>query len=150
MALRAVRLCARTWSPQKASGKANRWNAADQFVLYLSEHFGTAMLESVVHAGIAPPPPAHAAWVTISDEVVVAELAVGALPLGWDHPHDLTVARAIGAQWYSEGRSAVLLVPSVPGRPFERNVVINTTHPDWPRIAWEPVEEVPWDPRLFA
>ena len=150
MALRAVRVCARTWSLQRASGRANRWNSADQFVLYLSEHFGTAMLEMVVHAGSAAPPPAHAAWIAIPDGVRVERLGIGELPLGWDDTHDHTVARAIGAQWYSGGRSAALVVPSVPGRPFERNVVINTMHRDWPRIAWEPAEEIPWDPRLFG
>lgn len=150
MALRAVRVCARTWSPQKASGRANRWNAADQFVLYLSEHFGMAMLEMVVHAGSAPPPPAHATWVTIPDAVRVERLDIAALPLGWDEPHDHTAARTIGARWYNEGRSVVLVVPSVPGRPFERNVVINTMHRDWPRIAWGQADEIPWDPRLFG
>lgn len=150
MALRAVRVCTRTWSPQKASGTPNRWNAANQFVLYLSEHFGTAMLERVVHAGRAAPPPAHAAWVTIPDELRTEQLTADELPLGWDHPHDLTAARAAGSRWYGDGRSAVLLVPSVPGRPFERNVVINTTHADWPRIVWESVQEISWDPRLFA
>ena len=150
MALRAVRVCARTWLPRKASGKANRWNAADQFVVYLSEHFGTAMLESVVHAASAPPPPAHAVWALIPDGVAVEELEAAALPTGWDDPHDLTIARTIGAAWYESGRSVALLVPSVPGRPFERNVVINTTHAKWPEVAWGAVEDIPWDPRLFG
>jgi RES domain-containing protein len=149
MALRAVRVCARTYNPQKASGRANRWNAADQFVLYLAEHFGTAILEGVVHAGKAPPLPAHAAWVTIPEDLV-EELDVAALPTGWENPDDPTAARSVGARWYSESRSATLVVPSVPGRPFERNVVINTLHPDASRITWENTIEIPWDPRLFG
>jgi RES domain-containing protein len=147
--LRAVRVCARTYDPKKASGRANRWNAADQLVLYLSEHFGTAVLESVVHAGKAPPLPAHAAWVTIPDDAIEA-LDVGALPGGWDDPDELTIARAVGARWYQEERSAALIIPSVPGQPFERNVVINTTHEQAAKIKWEPIVEIPWDPRLFG
>lgn len=149
MALRAVRVCARTYDPRKASGKANRWNEAGQLVLYLAEHFGTAVLESVVHAGHAPPLPAHAAWVSIPDDVAVEELVSTALPAGWADPDDLSVARAVGAEWYHSGRAGALLVPSVPARPYERNVVINTTHADAARIAWEADVDVPWDPRLF-
>jgi hypothetical protein len=108
------------------------------------------MLERVVHAGRVAPPPAHAAWVSVPDDVNVEQHTAEALPLGWDDPHDLSVAREVGARWYSEGRSAVLIVPSVPGRPFERNVVINATHVDWPKIEWEAVTQIPWDPRFFA
>lgn len=149
MPLRAVRVCGRTYDPNKASGRANRWNAADQFVLYLAEHFSTAVLESVVHAGKAPPLPAHAAWVTIPDDIV-EEVSPSKLPSGWDDPDNQSVARLIGAGWYTEGRSAALVVPSVPGRPFERNVVVNTTHGDFRTIVWEPIISIPWDPRLFG
>ena len=74
MPRRAMRLCARTRDPARASGRAQRWNADSQLVLYLSEHFGTAVLESVVHADAAPPLPAHAAWVTIPDNVSTERL----------------------------------------------------------------------------
>ncbi len=150
MPRRAVRVCARTYDPTQPSGRANRWNATDQFVLYLSEHFGTAVLESVVHADAAPPLPAHAAWVTIPDEVSVEELAGPALPVGWDDPDDHSQARAVGARWYHDQRSACLTVPSVPGRPFERNLVINVTHRNVAKLQWERAVEVPWDPRLFG
>jgi RES domain-containing protein len=149
MPLRAVRVCTRTYDPRKASGRANRWNAVDQFVLYLSEHFGTAILESVVHAGKAPPPPSHASWATIPDDVI-EEIDVVALPTGWEDPDDLSTARAVGSKWYAEARSAALIVPSIPGRPFERNVVLNTVHPDVREISWESIIEIPWDPRLFG
>lgn len=43
-------------------------------MLYLPEHFATAVLESVVHMATTAPPPAHAQWVTITDEVAVLEL----------------------------------------------------------------------------
>lgn len=48
------------------------------------------------------------------------------------------------------GASACLIVPSVPGRPYERNIVLNPLHPDYVKLAWEPTENIPWDPRLFT
>jgi RES domain-containing protein len=150
MPRRAVRVCTRLYDPREPTSQANRWNAAEQRVLYLSEHFGTAVLESVVHADKTPPLPAHAAWVTIPDDVSVEAMDAAVLPSGWDDPDELTQARRIGAQWYREMRSACLIVPSIPGRPFERNLVLNTRHPDAVRIQWERVVEIPWDERLFG
>lgn len=147
--MRAVRVCGRTYSPTRASGRPNRWNAAGELVLYLAEHFATAILESVVQAGAAPPPPVHAAWATIPDDLV-EELTVAKLPARWDDPDDYTAARAVGSRWYTQVRSVALIVPSVPGRPFERNLVINTTHADVAKILWEAPEDIPWDPRLFG
>jgi RES domain-containing protein len=150
MPRRAVRVCARTYDPQRSSGRANRWNAAEQRVLYLSEHFGTAVLETIVHADLTPPPPSVAAWATIPDDVSVEELDAAALLAGWDDPDDSAHARRIGAEWYREMRSACLVVPSIPGRPFEYNLVLNTRHPDAARIHWDAVVEIPWDERLLC
>ncbi|MEJ7760262.1 MAG: RES domain-containing protein [Gemmatimonadaceae bacterium] len=148
MVLRAVRVTARTYDPRRSSGRENRWNAAGQAVVYLSEHFSTALLEMLVHsAGV--PVPCHAAWATIRGGVSVEELDVAKWP-GWDDLDDQGFARAAGSKWFSEHRSACLLVPSVPGRPFERNIVVNTTHKLAGRIVWETTVEVPWDPRVFG
>ena len=150
MVLRAVRVCARSFPVRKASGRPGRWNAANEFVLYLAEHFSTAVLESVVHAGDAAPPPSHAAWVRIPANAGIEAVGLRQLPRGWDDVDDLSICRAIGSRWYSRGRSAVLIVPSVPGRPYERNIVVNTTHPWATRIRWSSARDVPWDPRLFG
>ncbi|MCZ7583840.1 MAG: RES domain-containing protein [Deltaproteobacteria bacterium] len=150
MPIRAVRVCARTWEPLRTSGRPNRWNASGQHVLYLSEHFGTAVLETVVNAATTAPPPAHATWVTIGDDINVVEYTATDLPDGWDDPDDQSVARAIGAAWVAAGATACLVVPSVPGRPYERNIVVNTRHRDFRKLVWEPAKLVPWDPRLFA
>ena len=150
MPLRAVRVCARTYPPRKASGRPGRWNAANEYVLYLAEHFSTALLESIVHAGAASPPPSQSVWVTIPESLVVDRVVASDLPAGWDDLDHLDAARAVGSRWYSRARSAILVVPSVPGRPYERNVVINTTHRDAARIRWGATKDVPWDPRLFG
>lgn len=150
MPMRAVRVCAQTLDPLRASGLQNRWNSSGQHVLYLAEHFATAVLENVVHVATTVPPPAHAKWVTIGDDIGVIEHTADKLPAGWDDPDDQSVARAIGAAWVTSAASACLIVPSVPGRPFERNIVLNTAHPDFPKLVWEATQVVPWDTRLFV
>lgn len=147
---RAVRVCGRMYDPRKPSGRANRWNAAHERVLYFSEHFGTALLERVVHAGGMAPSPAHAAWITIPHDVGVDRIDASALPAGWDDPDDATEARLVGSHWYRRGRTALLVVPSLPGQPFECNVVLNTTHPDAERLLWDEAIEIGWDARLFG
>ncbi len=148
MPLRAVRVTARTYDPRRASGRESRWNTAGQAVLYVSEHFSTALLEALVHSN-GTPVPSHAAWATIADDVSVEELNTSKCP-GWDDPDDQTAARSAGSKWFAEQRSACLIVPSVPGRPFERNIVVNTTHPLAAKLLWEAAVDVPWDPRLFG
>ncbi|MBZ0272231.1 RES family NAD+ phosphorylase [bacterium] len=152
MSLRAVRVCARTFDPRQTSGLENRWNARGQHVLYLAEHFATAVLENLVYTKRTPTP-AHAKWVTIPDGVHVEERKIAELNNlfpGWDHIKDKSVSRNIGAAWLASGTSACLLVPSVPGRPFERNIVLNVDHPDYTRLLWDPTVDLPWDPRLFG
>ena len=64
------------------------------------------------------------------------------LPLGWDHA-DLRVARAFGAAWIRERRTAVLVVPSVVAR-REGSVLINPQHADTSKIVAGSPEPVVW------
>ena len=148
MVLRAVRVTARVYDPRRTSGRENRWNAAGQAVLYLSEHFSTALLEALVHSN-GSPVPSQAAWARISNEVSIEELDLATCP-GWDDLDDQTAARAAGSRWFAERRTACLITPSIPGRPFERNIVVNTTHPLAAKITWDAAVDIPWDRRLFG
>ena len=61
----------------------------------------------------------------------------------------MRASRAYGDRWYDEGRTAVLIVPSVLARP-ERNIAINQEHPDFGKIRATAPEPVDWDERLFG
>lgn len=146
------RLTKRRYPVYDGSGAAlegARWNSPGRFLIYTSEHYATALLEKLVHAGRTLLPGAHhAAGIAIPDDLVAEEFDPANVP-GWD-AEDSASARAYGDEWHRLGRSAVLIVPSIPGQPVERNFIINPAHPDAGRIRVMPSFDVVWDGRLFA
>jgi len=58
------------------------------------------------------------------------------------------VSRRLGDDWLREGRTAVLLVPSVVFD-VERNALMNPAHADYRAIRVVDVASVRWDDRLF-
>ncbi len=123
-----------------------RWHRKGQAVIYASEHYSTAMLEKLVHYSGALPKGQHFVSISIPAGTTYEAVTVHNLS-GWERP-DGTNARAFGAAWLDEARSAVLVVPSVVAR-MERNVLINPAHPDAAAIKPALEVPVPWDERLF-
>ena len=66
------------WSTEGAKHASGRWHEAGAEVIYLSEHYSTAMLEKLVHWNGALPPNQHFIDVTIprgtSYEVATADI----------------------------------------------------------------------------
>ncbi|MCR5855672.1 RES family NAD+ phosphorylase [Mesorhizobium sp. J428] len=124
-----------------------RWNIRPTPVIYTSEHFSTALLEKLVHGSGVLPPNQHYIEVTIPRGASYEVLSEPSLP-GWDEMLP-TVSRSFGATWCLEGRSLVLLVPSVIAR-IERNILINPAHPEFATITTSLHQPVYWDRRLFG
>ena len=124
-----------------------RWNTSASPILYTSEHFSTAMLEKLVRASGILPPNQHYVRITIPNGVSF-ETFQPAAHSGWDDRNPL-ICKRYGEDWYLSGRSALLLVPSIPAR-IERNILINLDHPDAKAITHELPAPVWWDDRLFA
>ena len=145
------RLAKRRYPVYDGSGAAlegARWNSPGRLLIYASEHYATAILEKLVHAGRTQLPGLHhAAAIQIPDDLAVERFDPTAVP-GWD-TEDSASARAYGDGWHAAGRTAVLVVPSLPGQPIERNFIINPTHPDAARITVMPSFDIVWDGRLF-
>ncbi|MBV9774660.1 MAG: RES domain-containing protein [Gemmatimonadetes bacterium] len=147
----AWRICKTRHPPFDGTGamlQGARWNSPGRPVVYAADSFAGAILEILAHS-LRPrtlPGPHHAVRIEIPDDRVEV-LDPAALP-GWD-ARDSPEARTFGDRWLAEGRSAALVVPSVPGRPAARNVLVNPRHPDTPRIVVSPPFPVPWDERLF-
>ena len=126
-----------------------RWNSPGRALIYASEHYATALLEKLVHAGRTQLPGGHhAAAIEIPDDLALEVLDPATLP-GWD-TEDSGAARSYGDAWQGELRTAVLVVPSLPGQPVERNFIINPAHPDAARILVGQPFDVVWDGRLFG
>lgn len=118
-------------------------------LIYASEHYATAILEKLVHAGRTQLPGGHhAAAIEIPDDVSTELFDPDAVP-GWE-AEDSAAARAFGDGWHAAQRSAVLVVPSLPGQPVERNFIINPAHPESARISVLPSFDVVGDGRLFG
>ncbi|MGI9303567.1 MAG: RES family NAD+ phosphorylase [Gammaproteobacteria bacterium] len=134
------------YSAEGARLATGRWNTTGQAVIYTSEHHSTAVLEKLVRLGEMPPNQ-HYIEVTIPTGICYEEIADATVP-GWYEKNCLS-ARAYGARWYREQRSAILIVPSVVAR-LDMNVLINTQHKQFSRIKASRERAIWWDDRLFA
>jgi RES domain-containing protein len=124
-----------------------RWNTPRSPMIYASEHYSTAMLEKLAHGSGALPPNQHYVEITIDAGISYEVFAAERHP-DWARA-DGAVARAYGASWRLQARSAILLVPSLVAR-IEQNVLINPAHPEFPRIRASLHRPVWWDRRLYG
>jgi RES domain-containing protein len=137
------------WSGTGAMLVGGRFNSPGRPVIYGALNFAGAMLEVLVHARIGKVPKHHV-WVEaqVPEDVPIERVTAEDLPAGW-HAPDAQAAWRFGDQWIEEGRSAILVVPSVVAR-AECNAVVNPAHPDAARLVVSAPQPVVWDQRLFA
>jgi RES domain-containing protein len=136
------------WDGTGAALMGGRWNSPGRPVIYGALSFAGAMLEVLVHSNIGRVPATQCCVeVEVPDAVPVEKLDIAALPPGWDAPSSIEAQR-LGDQWLQEGRSAVLLVPSVVAR-LEWNALVNPHHPAAVRLRPSQPQPVIWDRRLF-
>lgn len=136
------------WDGTGAALIGGRWNSMGYPVVYGSLTYAGAMLEILVHAAIGRVPSTHRLVVVdVPEDVSVERCEAPSLPRGWDRD-DSRVARAFGDQWLRQGRSAILLVPSIVAR-RELNALVNPRHHDARQLQPSEPEPVLWDRRLF-
>jgi len=125
-----------------------RWNSQGRRIIYASDSFAGAMLEILVRTRIGRMPRRHA-WIEIQipAEVSVEELDAEDLP-GWNDK-DSAIARNFGDEWHRQGRSLILVVPSVTAAGIGRNIMISQDHTDFPLLRSSSPLPVVWDERLF-
>lgn len=151
VSLFAYRVAKAKYPPFEGTGAARvggRWNSPGREVIYCSRSYAGALLEILVQAGLGRLPGRHhCVAIEIPDHVPAETVSSNAMN-GWDQ-EDQVVSRMVGDRWLAQGRSAVLVVPSLVARPYEQNVLINPAHPEARHVrTGEPVT-VRWDVRLF-
>lgn len=136
------------WDGTGAAMVGGRWNSPGRPAIYGSLSYACSMLEILVHANIGRIPRTHCYVVAdVPVDLPVERHDAMSLPLGWDGD-DLSVARRFGDQWLTEGRSVVLVVPSVVAK-LEWNALVNPRHPAAVELLVSQSQMVIWDQRLF-
>lgn len=126
-----------------------RWNDKGTAVVYTSSSRALACLETIVHLNASGLPlNRYLVEVAVPDDIWVSRETIDAQQhVGWDaEPAGLT-SIDVGTRWVTEGRSALLCVPSVIV-PEETNVLINPAHPHATRLTAQKIRRWLYDSRL--
>lgn len=133
-----------------ASGMANRWNRADEFVIYAASSISLATLEMIAHrSGIIPKLPYRLLKISVGNDTSVEEIKIKQLPEDWRSIQAYPLLQEIGSKWYYKRESLLLKIPSAI-IPEEYNYAINTTHPDFKKkIKIAEATDFVWDERIL-
>jgi RES domain-containing protein len=131
-----------------ASGVANRWNTAGQYIIYTAASASLACLENVVHRGAEGlQAPFKLMRLDIPDQLLIEEVPAAMLPTDWQQVTSYPQCQEIGSAWYQLRRSAVLKVPSAIIT-SESNYLLNTSHPDFEQVKLLSTADFIFDPRI--
>ena len=136
-----------------SSGRANRWNQDNEFVIYTGSSRSLATLELVVHLSQVKPSLKYKVMVIsiADDDFLYNQFLQNDLPSDWRSMNAYSNLQTLGSSWYNANSSLVLKVPSAI-IPKEYNYLINTKHPDYNdhNVSLVRIEDYFWDERLFG
>jgi len=133
------------FSGRGAARSKGRWHKRGQEVIYCSKYYSTALLETVAHWHLDIPLRQHYIEIEIPAGISYETVTAHSFPKWLDDQK----ASAFGSKWCQEQRSVILIVPSYVAR-IDENVVINCSHPDFPKLRAGLEYPVFWDDRLFS
>lgn len=144
----------RRYDPLDPSGAAltgGRWNPRGVAVLYTTVTFSGGILELVAHVSHPRRPPRNhiATLIEVSSAGGVTRVEEP-YPSGWNDPYDYSVTQQISVDWLESGEALSLDVPSVPGAPIERNLVLNARHQAFSDLSVVQVVDPLYDPRVWS
>lgn len=131
-----------------ASGMRGRWNSAGNKVIYTSETVPLALLENLVRRqGVGFNTDFKIMFIEIPDDAIIESVVESELEAGWRDPNDYSQCQPQGDRWFNAGEALALKVPSAV-MPLAFNFVINTVHPDYPRVKLVEVTDLVPDSRI--
>lgn len=134
-----------------ASGRANRWNIDDQYMIYTGSSRSLSTLELIVHRNVVSPAFKYKVMIIsiADDENLFTSILQTDLSDNWRSMISYPELQKLGSEWYRSNRSLVLKVPSAV-IPKEYNYIINTRHPDFKsKVSLVRTEDYFWDDRLI-
>lgn len=134
-----------------ASGRANRWNLDDQFMIYTGSSRSLYSLELIVHKNtISPAFKYKVMLISIADEgSLFTSVLQKDLSRSWRSMMSYPELQQMGSEWYQSKRSLILKVPSAV-IPKEYNYIININHSDFnAKVSLVGTEDYFWDDRLL-
>lgn len=127
-----------------------RWNVVGQLVTYGATSPAVCVLEKLVHVnGFDLMPAQSLVLYDAPDDLSVLDLSDELLGTPW--VEDQSWCRARATEWYTARSHVLLKVPSavVPVRDaWDRNFIVNHTHPDVAKITIADVRPFDFDERL--
>lgn len=135
-------------SGKGAADYGGRWNSYGVPIVYTSGSQSLAALEILVHLN----PVVIFEYVAIQIEFdfnLVEQFPFEKLPEDWQTEPPSPATQYIGDVWVSQGRSAILAVPSaiISNEP---NFLLNPAHRDFKKIRFGSPEPFAFDPRLLV
>jgi len=127
----------------------SRWTPRGTAAVFTSATLSLAALERFVHTDPdLEPDDLVAISVDLGSTLAIEVVSTADLPQDWRaYPPPLDLIR-VGARWLTQGRAAVLSVPSAV-IPRERNFIINPGHADFRLIEVGRPENFSFDPRMW-
>ena len=124
---------------------SGRWHSEGRLIVYTAEHPALALLEVRVNLDLPRE--------LVPDDYVMLKIFAPEAPhiqdAGAVNLRDSGESRGIGDTWLSEGKSALLRVPSAVA-PESANFLINPLHADASKISIESAVPFTFDQRLFG
>lgn len=133
-----------------AEKTGGRWNVPGTRVVYASENLSLATLELFVHVNPKIiPPDLMVVFAQLPKRWSKKEIKLSDLPSNWREYPAPPRLQEIGTQWLSSNSSLALIVPSAVN-PFDKNILLNPSHPQMKNVKIESPKTFDFDPRMFA
>lgn len=154
MSVAAWRIVKRKLAREAFSGEGarlygGRWNSPGVSVVYTAQSQSLAALELLVHLENADLLHEYVVIEARFDGSLITRVAKKDLPKDWRANPPPAAARAIGDTWIAEEPSAVLELPSAI-IPAESVFLLNSQHPDFPKIEIGEPRRFEFDLRLMG